>query len=42
MAEACNADKAYFLTNGTTVGILAMIMATGPRERKDHHAAQRP
>ena len=28
MAEACNADKAYFLTNGTTVGILAMIMAS--------------
>jgi arginine decarboxylase len=28
LAEACNADKAYFLTNGTTVGILAMIMAS--------------
>jgi arginine decarboxylase len=28
MAEACLADKAYFLTNGTTVGILAMIMAS--------------
>lgn len=27
MAEACNADKAYFLTNGTTTGILAMIMS---------------
>ncbi len=28
MAEACIADKAYFLTNGTTIGIMAMIMAT--------------
>lgn len=28
MAEACYADKAYFLTNGTTIGILAMIMST--------------
>ncbi|MCF7923781.1 MAG: aminotransferase class I/II-fold pyridoxal phosphate-dependent enzyme [Candidatus Izimaplasma sp.] len=27
MAEACHADKAYFLTNGTTTGILAMIMS---------------
>ncbi|MFW5889199.1 MAG: aminotransferase class I/II-fold pyridoxal phosphate-dependent enzyme, partial [Bacillota bacterium] len=27
MAEACKADKAYFLTNGTTTGILAMIMS---------------
>jgi len=27
MAEACLADKAYFLTNGTTIGIIAMIMA---------------
>ncbi len=26
MAEACNAEKAYFITNGTTIGILAMIM----------------
>mgnify|MGYP001131169946 CR=1 FL=1 len=26
MADACNADKSYFLTNGTTTGILAMIM----------------
>jgi len=26
MAEATNADKAYFITNGTTIGILAMIM----------------
>jgi lysine decarboxylase len=28
LAEATGADKAYFLTNGTTVGILAMIMAS--------------
>lgn len=28
MAKACHADKAYFITNGTTIGILAMIMAT--------------
>ncbi|NLF49103.1 MAG: aminotransferase class I/II-fold pyridoxal phosphate-dependent enzyme [Acholeplasmataceae bacterium] len=28
MAEACHADRSYFLTNGTTTGILAMIMAT--------------
>ncbi len=28
MAEACHADKSYFLTNGTTTGILAMIMST--------------
>lgn len=28
MAEACLADQAYFLTNGTTIGIIAMIMAT--------------
>lgn len=28
MAEAFHAKKAYFLTNGTSVGILAMIMAT--------------
>jgi len=27
MAEACHADKCYFLVNGTTVGILSMIMA---------------
>ncbi len=27
LADACNADKAYFITNGTTIGILAMIMA---------------
>ena len=27
MADACRADKAYFLTNGTTTGILAMIMS---------------
>lgn len=27
LAEACNADDAYFITNGTTIGILAMIMA---------------
>ncbi len=27
MAEAMHADKAYFLTNGTTTGILAMIMS---------------
>ena len=27
-AEAFNADKAYFLTSGTTGGIIAMIMAT--------------
>ena len=27
LAEACHADKAYFITNGTTIGILAMIMA---------------
>ena len=26
MAEACQADKAYFITNGTTIGILAMIL----------------
>ena len=26
MAEACKADQSYFLINGTTVGILAMIM----------------
>ncbi|XFA98968.1 aminotransferase class I/II-fold pyridoxal phosphate-dependent enzyme [Candidatus Izemoplasma sp. B36] len=26
MAEACKADKSYFITNGTTIGILAMIM----------------
>lgn len=28
MAEACGADKAYFITNGTTIGILAMILAS--------------
>ncbi|MBN2504050.1 MAG: aminotransferase class I/II-fold pyridoxal phosphate-dependent enzyme, partial [Bacilli bacterium] len=28
MAEAFHADKSYFLTNGTTTGILAMIMST--------------
>jgi len=28
MASACGADKSYFLTNGTSVGILAMIMST--------------
>lgn len=28
MAEACHAERSYFLTNGTTTGILAMIMAT--------------
>jgi arginine decarboxylase len=28
MAYACGADKSYFLTNGTSVGILAMIMST--------------
>lgn len=28
MADACHAEKCYFLTNGTTTGILAMIMAT--------------
>jgi len=27
MADACHADKAYFLTNGTTTGILAMMMS---------------
>ncbi len=27
MAKACHADKAYFLTNGTTTGILAMVMS---------------
>jgi len=27
MAKACKADKSYFITNGTTIGILAMIMA---------------
>ena len=27
MADACHADKSYFLTNGTTTGILAMIMS---------------
>jgi len=27
MADACHADKAYFLTNGTTIGIIAMIMS---------------
>ncbi len=27
MASACGADKSYFLTNGTSVGILAMIMS---------------
>ena len=27
MAEACHADKSYFITNGTTIGILAMILA---------------
>jgi len=27
LAEACKADKAFFITNGTTIGILAMIMA---------------
>jgi lysine decarboxylase len=27
MAEACHADQSYFLTNGTTTGILAMIMS---------------
>ncbi|XMB72190.1 aminotransferase class I/II-fold pyridoxal phosphate-dependent enzyme [Mycoplasmatota bacterium WC30] len=27
MADACGADKSYFITNGTTIGILAMIMA---------------
>ena len=27
MADACKADKAYFITNGTTIGILAMILA---------------
>ncbi|MBN2876219.1 MAG: aminotransferase class I/II-fold pyridoxal phosphate-dependent enzyme, partial [Bacilli bacterium] len=26
MAEACGAERAYFITNGTTIGILAMIM----------------
>lgn len=26
LADACGADKAYFITNGTTIGILAMIM----------------
>lgn len=26
MAEATHADRAYFITNGTTIGILAMIM----------------
>jgi len=34
MAEACIADKAYFLTNGTTVGIMAMIMATCKAKEK--------
>ena len=34
MAEAFKADKAYFLTGGTTQGILAMIMgAVGAREK---------
>ncbi len=27
MAEAMNADKSYFLTNGTTTGLLAMVMS---------------
>lgn len=27
MAEAMDADKSYFLTNGTTTGILAMVMS---------------
>lgn len=27
MADACQADRAYFLTNGTTTGIMAMIMS---------------
>jgi len=27
MADACHAEKSYFLTNGTTTGILAMIMS---------------
>ncbi len=27
MAEACHCDRSYFLTNGTTIGILAMIMS---------------
>ncbi len=26
MADACKAEKAYFITNGTTIGILAMIL----------------
>lgn len=26
LAEACNADEAFFLVNGTSVGIIAMIM----------------
>ena len=26
MAEACNADKAFFLINGTSSGIIAMII----------------
>lgn len=34
MAEACLADKAYFLTNGTTVGIISMIMATCKAKEK--------
>jgi len=34
MAEACIADKAYFLTNGTTVGIMAMIMSTVKAKEK--------
>ena len=28
MAQMCHADKAFFLINGTTSGILAMILAT--------------
>lgn len=28
LAEACNADEAFFLVNGTSVGIIAMIMTT--------------
>ncbi|MDD3477867.1 MAG: aminotransferase class I/II-fold pyridoxal phosphate-dependent enzyme [Candidatus Izemoplasmatales bacterium] len=34
MAEACLADKSYFLTNGTTIGIMAMIMATCKAKEK--------
>jgi len=34
MAECFQADQAYFLTGGTTLGILSMIMATVPAKCK--------